>query len=811
MGRSLSLFLILAAALSCSAPASKKQPPKKVRYWKQKVTKPVSPGKLVAARFQDKALLLRYQNMETRIRFLKGGIVHVRSAWGTLPQRFHSYAVVGATADNGVKTELQPGQAVLQQGNLRLVCDTSNLSFSLLHQGKPVYRTAAPAYRLTIQETRVMKNQAFHRTLTSETNLVHHATSLGRVFGLGEKTGDLELSGRSFRFFNSDTYKYKKTTDPIYSTFPFFLSLSSTNNYGMFLESMAESTISFTNGVRFAIYDKLIDQYIIPGRAKAVLRKLAQLTGKPVMLPAWGLGFHQSRYSYRTQEEVLSIASNFRFHKIPLDCIYLDIGFMDSNRCFTWDSKKFPDPRAMHKTLRKIKVRTISIQDPGVGKYKGYHVYDSGKPLDVFCKHKGKDYMGRVWPGNCVFPDYTNPRARRWWGWLYKRILDLGVAGIWNDMNEPSVFGGPRGTFPLDVRHHYEGIGASHKTLHNVYGTTMVMSTYEGLRRLRPRKRPFILTRAGYTGLQRYGVLWTGDNTANWDHLAMNLSMVLNIGLSGMPYSGADIGGYTGSPGNELFVRWIQLATFVPFCRDHTEKGTKMQEPYRFKSIDTIRRYIRLRYRLFPYLYTQAWRSHKTGLPFFQPLFLEYGSAFLDVHDQYMVGNAILGAPILKAGQTQRRVVFPPGVWYDLHNQTRFHIKQKGSKQFEVGLDDSPMFVRGGSILPFYEYPAESTMDFSKHRELTLRIYPDARGRATGEVYEDALDGYAYLKGGYRLYAMRFEKRGTTGLLTIGRSGNLQLQRTVQVMVPKGVATLKVNGRAWTVRKGVASLPAGRY
>ncbi len=328
------------------------------------------------------------------------------------------------------------------------------------------------------------------------------------------------------------------------------------------------------------------------------------------------------------------IARNFRERRIPADVIWLDIHYLDGYNPFTWDRDRFPDPPRLVHDLRQDGFRMVTIVDAHPKKQVGYAPYDTGLAGDHFVKNPdGTVYEAPVWPSQApkdpapsVFPDFSKPAAREWWGGLYKSLTDIGIAGIWNDMNEPAVFSDPTGTMPLDVRHNGDGQPTDHREIHNVYGLLMTQSTHEGLRRLRPDERPFVLTRASYAGAQRWSALWPGDNISTWEHLRATIPMLTGMGLSGVSFVGSDIGGFAGAPSAELYTRWLQTGVFYPFMRTHTAIGTPDQEPWSYGTTHEAfnRAAIELRYRLLPHIYNVMAESTLTGLPAMRPLMLEY-------------------------------------------------------------------------------------------------------------------------------------------------------------------------------------------
>ncbi|NPU99864.1 MAG: DUF5110 domain-containing protein [Brevinematales bacterium] len=758
-------------------------------------------GKLRSYDYNYGKLVLNYDSFSAVVEILDGPIVKVSASYLPALPYHYSYAVVGEKPLAGAEKilHLSNNMYIIRWDDyeVRVPMDGA-FGVTLLKGGKQLYKT-----------TMVEDDEEYKLYLVSP-------VEKERYFGLGEKTGKLELTGRTFVNYNSDTYKYGVNTDPIYSAIPFYLALGNGYSYGIFIDNPARSEFSFTKAeYSQAVYDDRIDFYIIPGEPKAVLKNYASLTGKPNLPPMWGLGYHQCRYSYLSQKEVMTVAENFQKNGLPLDTIYLDIDFMSNNMAFTYNPSAFPDPKGMNEALEKQGVRLVAIVDPGIKTDKKYGVYTSGTNLGVFVLITNKSktaaspwkiYTGSVWPGLCAFPDFTKPATFQWWQAQHPVLLNLGIDGFWNDMNEPSVFNVQGGTMAGDAIQDNHGTPTEHQYLHNIYGLSMVSATFAAVHALQPDKRVFILTRSAYSGIQRYAFVWTGDNQADWPHLAMNVSMVLNLGLSGVPFSGADIGGYTGSPTEELFVRWIQLGAFAPFMRDHTEKGTKPQEPYVFeKSLPIIKKYMKLRYTLMPYIYTMAYEASRDGIPVVRPLFLEFGGDYMDVDQEFLFGDSILVAPVLDPlkKKDSLSVVLPTGIWYDYFSGK---VSQAGSYSLTVTMDDIPVYVKGGSIIPVFGFDYMSTMDLQKKRDVTLTIYPDEAGNASGRLFEDDMVSYAYQKGAYIYTKFEYKSSGNSASITSVKEGSFALKRKLTAVLPAGITALTYNGKAVAVADGKAVL-----
>jgi len=574
-------------------------------------------------------------------------------------------------------------------------------------------------------------------------------------FGFGEKSGELPRKWKAMSMWNSDIPGYRADTDPLYETIPFFYGVKKDVTYGIFFDNTYYSFYDMgkenPGQYSFGAIDGELNYYFFYGpKPKDVLSRFSTLTGKMPLPPQWAVAYQQCRYSYYPESRVREIADTFRKKKIPCDVIYLDIHYMDGYRCFTWDKQRFPDPKKMVGDLAKDGFKMVVIIDPGIKNEKGYWVYDEGVKGDYFAKYPdGKYFVGKVWPGECVFPDFTSKASREWWGTLYKGLVDVGIKGFWNDMNEPAVFDVPTKTFDLTVMHDDNGQRTDHRKNHNVYGMQMARGTFEGAVKLRPNERPFVLTRANYAGGHRYAAAWTGDNISSWDHLEMAVPMCLNLSISGQPFVGTDIGGFVGSPSGELYARWLQLGVFTPLMRTHTEIGSKDQEPWsygpEFEAIN--RKSIELRYKLLPYIYTQFYLASKTGIPMMRPLVFDYPeeqSTYWNSRD-FLFGDALLVAPVLWAGETTRDVRLPAGEWYDYWTNEKY----TGPKQVRVDapVDRIPLFVKAGSIVPtrqVVQYSDESPVD-----PLTLEIFPGADGSA--KLYEDDGLSFKYQKGEYSL------------------------------------------------------------
>jgi alpha-glucosidase len=601
-------------------------------------------------------------------------------------------------------------------------------------------------------------------------------------FGLGDKAGPLDRRNHAFTDWNTDAFGWQESTDPIYKSIPFFITFHRGVSAGIFLDNTWRASFDFNKEYRdaysFGSEGGPLDYYILYGpEPKAVVESWAWLVGKTPLPPLWSLGYQQSRYSYFPESEVRRVASRLRSEHIPADVLWLDIDYQLKNRPFAVDPERFPHFDQMVQDLKAQHLRTVVITDlhvadlPGAG----YRPYDEGKAGDHFVKNPdGSDYVGVVWPGKSVFPDFTRKATREWYGTLLNDFVAKGVAGFWNDMNEPAIFEVPSKTMPDGTQHRIDEPGftprtASHLEIHNVYGMLNTRATFEGLRKLEPNTRPFVMTRASYAGGHRYAATWSGDNSSNWFHLRQTIPQLLNLGLSGFSMCGADVGGFASTPQPELLTRWIELGAFQPIDRDHTAMGTGPQEPWENgtpEDLNLRRRYIEERYRLLPYLYTTAEEMSRTGLPIMRPMFLEFpeeasGRQLVDptVDNNFLLGSSLLVAESQFPDEMDNfSVALPPVGWYDYwtgasvegsmgrRNPEKTQV-QSEEVHIQRSLDTLPVFVRAGAIIP--EQPLVQSTDEKPEGPLTLRVYPPTgfNKDCKGSLYLDDGVSYDFEKG----------------------------------------------------------------
>jgi len=575
-----------------------------------------------------------------------------------------------------------------------------------------------------------------------------------RVYGGGERTGSLDRRGRSMTFWTTDPLpNHGDQTDAMYQSVPFLIGLVDGKAYGVYFDNneraVADIGESQPDTLTYTPESADLVTYLFAGPTLGdVLRQYTALTGRMPPLPRWAYGYQQSRWGYRTADDVLKIAEQFRAQAIPCDAIYLDIDYMDGYRVFTWDAERFSDPAGMIQKLREQSFRLVTIIDPGVKVDPDYSVYQEGLAKGYFARAAdGTPFQGWVWPGLSCWGDFDQEAVGEWWGEQHRGLVEAGVAGIWNDMNEPSqaaIFALPDvtlphgATLPDDVRHGPPDDTITHAQFHNAYGLTMCQATRAGLARLRPDERPFVLTRAATAGSQRSAIVWNGDSTSSWQNLRLAIPLNLGMGLSGFPMTGGDIGGFWNDVTAELLVRWVQLGALLPFCRNHSAVATAQQEPWAFGEPYTghCRGALELRYRLLPRILTLAREATVTGAPIVRPLawIAPTHAASLACDDQFLLGDDLLVAPVLEEGAMSRTIALPPGEWFawdsaDLHaGDQRLTIP--------VTLESLPLYVRAGTILPLAAV-AQSTDEMTS-QPLTLHVYlaPDSP-TATADIYLD--------------------------------------------------------------------------
>ncbi len=604
-----------------------------------------------------------------------------------------------------------------------------------------------------------------------------------QYYGLGEKAGALDKRGHSYVMWNTDPVGYNANTDPMYQSVPFFIALRKGKGYGIFFDNTYRS--SFDMGAEspdeysFGADGGEMNYYFFYGPSpKEVIARYTELVGRAELPPMWSIGYTQSSAHYEDEATFRFVAENLRRRHIPCDVIFIDtLNHLDGKRIFTWNTKTFPDPQGFLAKLRREGFHAVENIQPTAKVDPNYWVYKEGLAGDDFLKERnGSLFVGYLWAGKCVWPDFTAPKTRDWWASLTEHELRVGMAGILTDMDEPTADQIPlsQGWEPGGLDHHVvfydHGLKSSEAKNHNVYGMLETAATREGMLKFRPNERPFVITRATYAGGERYAAEWTGDNMSTWEDLRASIRIVLSMGVSGLPFVGSDVGGFVGYPSAELYTRWLEAGIFHPYFWTHTQDPIRTLDPWSFglKYEAINRRIIDLRYRLLPYLYNAFYQETQTGLPIMRPLFL-YDAADTKAmnptpageNNEFLFGQDLLVAPVVTQGEFQRNVYLPKGTWYDFWSDKVY----TGPKTITVDapIDRLPMFARGGAIVPMrqvVQYASQAPID-----PLTFEIYPE--GHSSRQYYEDDGISYDYQKGVFLLETVSVDDRAGSVKVTI--------------------------------------------
>jgi len=651
------------------------------------------------------------------------------------------------------------------------------------------------------------------------------------IYGFGERTGNMNKRGQAFPVWNMDfPSHHDDMVISMYTSIPFFtgIQVETGRAYGILIDHTTKVDMDMGKTEQQVASmtiegDSLIVYFFAGPTPVEVLRQYTELTGHMPLPARWTLGYHQCRWGYISEQQVEQVANRLRVGKHPCDAIWLDIDYMDGYKDFTFDPDRFPHPAQMASRLHEQGFHLITILDPGAKVDDEYDVYQQGMEHDYFCSYAdGKPFTGSVWPGTCVFPDFSRSEVRVWWGSLYKRLLDQGVDGIWNDMDEPALTVWPvptvtkspseskddnpflwRDTMDPDVFHRAggdhptgpDGPATSHRFFHNAFGMQMARATYEGLLKLRPNSRPFVLTRSGTAGMQRYAALWTGDNTSKWEHIRLAIRMCLNIGMSGVAFVGADLGGFHNPCDGELLVRFTQLGALMPFCRNHNATGNPGQEPWAFGEPyeSACRKAIETRYTLLPHIYTLFQQASSDGTPVMRPLFFHYpqDQQAYDIQTEFLIGDSLLSAPISEPGATSRSVYLPGDVWFNYWDGTVY----TGQMTYNIAapLDCWPLFVQSNSIIPtgpVMQYVDQHTTD-----PLTFTCYMTTNGQAVYTLYEDDGNTQAYHHGDFaRTTVSCHVEEGVTSVKIQEDHGDYKSQREAYDIV------VHIDGHCWQQR-----------
>ncbi|MBU0550643.1 glycoside hydrolase family 31 protein [Myxococcota bacterium] len=568
----------------------------------------------------------------------------------------------------------------------------------------------------------------------------HHQSEIADdevIYGLGEKAAPLNRRGRRYHLWNREPMgTYAPGDDPLYLNVPVLIRYASSGRACLsFYDNPSEGWVDLHDKTaEITLTLGSLRYYVAFGSLSHVIDLYTHLTGRPALPPRWALGYHQCRWSYKSAHEVRELVAEFERRCLPLSAVHLDIHYMDGYRVFTVDSQRFSDLKGLSSELEAKGIKLVAILDPGIKVDQKFALYREGEAAGVFLKTpEGQTLQAPVWPGWVAFPDFTDPQARLLWAAQYQKIVDWGIAGVWHDMNEPAAFSPKEATLPRCIPHVLEGRGGVHQEAHNIYALMQAKAGAEGLRHAAPFARPWILSRAGWAGLQRYAWTWTGDCESSWRMLRETIRIGLGLSLSGIPYTGPDIGGFSGQPSAELYIRWFQLGAALPFFRTHSAAFVPARTPWSFgeKALKAIESAWKLRYKCLPYWYTLAYEANQTGAPLIRPLSW-IDPKLKEIDDSFLIGNAMLIAPVLEEKSQNRVVTLPSGDWYYLLDLKVY----SGTVKIEAPLDHLPVFIRAGHILPVEE-------DGIVYAE----VWPDLLGNAKGWIYQDDGDGY----GTYRI------------------------------------------------------------
>ena len=635
-----------------------------------------------------------------------------------------------------------------------------------------------------------------------------------RFFGIPEHATNVILkntNGRNkggydapYRLYNTDVFEFELDSPmTLYGSVPVVYGLSEKAS-AVFHHNPTETYVYVENkNIRFVSEGGILDEFFFPGpKPVDLIKEYLQVTGVAPMVPKYSLAYHQCRWNYMTQEESNEVIRKMDEAKIPFDVLWLDIEHTDDKKYFTWKKSSFPNPTELIDNLKKAERRLVTIVDPHIKKQSGYYVYSEAEKNDYLTKKNDEktNFEGWCWPGNSVYMDFINPKVREWWATLYdfnKYQYSSPYQMIWIDMNEPSVFNGPETTMPKDNIHRYKDKTYEHREVHNIYGLTYHKATFDGLmKRTNGVDRPFILSRSFFAGSQKYGAVWTGDTDSTWEHLKASVHMTMNLNLVGILQSGGDVGGFFHNPSEELMVRWYQIGSFYPFFRAHAHLETKRREPYLYEG-DTGRRLkeaIELRYKLIEYFYREYYLSVVNRTPMMKPMFIDYpqDENTYDIDNQFMAGNDILVTGVFESGQTSVSLYVPEGRWYNLRTN---EIVPNGKQKVKVTMDEVPVYMRGGSVVPMKERKRRSS-ELMKHDPITLVLYADKNGNAEGYLYAD--DGLTTKKD-HVLSKVTMNKEGIKCVVVENENGDkINVSKEIIKIIVVGMnkpSKMNANGR----------------
>lgn len=710
------------------------------------------PGKGLTAEPRPGGGVVRFERSSLWVRVAVGGAVYL--GWdGAGPEP--SYALAGTCPAADERAQLEPDK----DGGWRVVSERLLVTVSrfgavtVRTPGGALLRRDLPPRWWELRDRNEPGAQGADVTEGPGARwlLRSEVAADARFFGLGGRAAGPRLREGTYRLWNTDPGAFGQQADPLHLTVPVQLTVADAGTHLVFLDNSWDGRITLREGAegRGSGHDRPgrsearfsggpLRYWVLTGAPARVLYGWAALTGAPALPPRWALGHQHVRCGAGGEQEVRRVAAEYRERNLPLRALHLDTDHFDGHRVFTVDRGRFPDLPGLAADLRaEGDVRLVSAIDPAVRAEQGSPVYDSGTAADAYVRDaRGRQVRGVLGRGESVFPDFTDPRVRKWWGGLYAERLAQGFSGVWHSMNEPTsrtAFGDP--TLPLSARHVLEGRGGDHREAHNVYALTMAEAGYAGLCELRPDERPFVLSRSGWAGVQRYGGTWTGEPETGWAGLRASLSLVLGMGLSGIPYAGPDIGGAGGTPAAELHLRWFQLGAFLPLFRTNGARRGGRRAPWDFGHdvLEHCTTAMAQRERLLPYFVTLAHLAHRTGAPYVRPLWWQHPSdrALRECDDAFLLGDALLVAPVLEEGARSRTVRLPRGRWYDTATGEAYEGPRE--VRVEAPLSRIPVLARAGAAVPVV----------GEGGETELEVWAPAPGRTgSGLVIGHAGDGW---------------------------------------------------------------------
>lgn len=729
-------------------------------------------GKLLSVNTTDNKVILNFAERKARLEIIRDDIINVFCGFESDDHKSKAIETEKSVPTE-FTTEFSNGTLTLKTKCVtvtikdNMLIDFADAKGNILCSDTNCERTVEPS--LSEDAIKLMEQEGHIVTPPkSDYNIFVQKKVFGdeHFYGLGDKLSPLDKKYYQFISWNTDEPRtHTEAYESLYKTLPFLITLKDNGVYGLFFDNTYFSVFNLAkeneNYYWYGTDNGNLDYYYFAGNSVAdIVGAYTYLTGTTPLPQLWTLGYQQSRWGYITQKDIEDVAENMRKYSIPCDAVHLDIDYMDAYKVFTFNSTRWPDPKKAITTLKDKGFKTITIIDPGVKAEEGYYVYDEGVKNNYFCTTpEGENYHNVVWPGDTVFPDFSNKQVRDWWAQNIKFLTDNCVSGVWNDMNEPSTF---NGFMPNDIVMYDNGRKSNHAEMHNVYGHNMSRATYEGLKK-HTGKRPFVITRACYAGSQKYTTAWTGDNQSLWAHLKMAIPQLTTLGLNGMSFAGTDLCGFSCDTTPELAARWMELGIFFPLCRNHSANGTKHQEPWCFNEevIDIFRKYLNLRYTLLPYFYDLFYQGEKTGFPIMRPLVFRYSSDPIThtLNGEFTVGDNILVAPVTDQGETHKTVYLPEGNWYDYWTKEKISGKNMFIRSAE--LDVCPIYIKENSIIP--KFPEQLYVGEKEIDNLKLEIYGDD---CEYEHYSDNGSDFNYQQGEYNLYKFTFKNGVFSASLT---------------------------------------------